>query len=94
MFSGFCTKIMIMTAEQLAAEPLPTAAWLLGFRQEARPLLTQLKQNGFPIIGKAADHTTDEAWFRTELLAYDLWALGAGVPAGLMMRSGIVIEQD
>ena len=79
-----------MTQAQLDAEPLPTAAWLLGFRQEARPLLTQLKQNGFPIIGKAADYTNHEAWFRTELLAYDLWALGCGLPSGLGFTQGVV----
>lgn len=89
--SRLCTHALLgVTAAQLNAEPLPTAAWLLGLRQEARPLLTQLKQSGFPIIGKAADHTTDEAWFRTELAAYDLWALGCGLPAGLGFTQGVV----
>lgn len=89
--SRLCTHALLdITQAQLDAEPLPTAAWLLGFRQEARPLLAQLKQNGFPIIGKAADYTTDEAWFRTELLAYDLWALGCGLPAGLGYTQGVV----
>lgn len=89
--SRLCTHALLgMTHAQLEAEPLPTAGWLLGFCQEARPLLTQLKQNGFPIIGKAADYPTDEAWFRTELLAYDLWALGCGLPAGLGFTQGVV----
>ena len=89
--SRLCTHALLdITQAQLNAEPLPTAAWLLGFRQEARPLLTQLKQSGFLIIGKAADYTTDEAWFRTELRAYDLWALGCGLPAGLGFTQGVV----
>lgn len=89
--SRLCTHALLgITHAQQEAEPLPAAAWLLGFRQEARPLLTQLKQNGFPIIGKAADYTTDEAWFRTELLAYNLWALGCGLPAGLGFTQGVV----
>lgn len=89
--SRLCAHALLeITQTQLNAEPLPTAAWLLGFCQEARPLLTQLKQNGFPIIGKAADYTTDEAWFRTELLAYDLWTLGCGLPAGLGFTQGVV----
>lgn len=89
--SRLCAHALLgMTQSQLDAEPLPTAAWLLGFRQEARPLLSQLKQNGFPIIGKAADHTKNEAWFRTELMAYDLWALGCGLPAGLGYTQGVV----
>ena len=89
--SRLCAHAMLgITQAQLDAEPLPTAAWLLGFHQEARPLLTHIKQNGFPIIGKAADHTIGEAWFHTELLAYDLWALGCGLPAGLGFTQGVV----
>lgn len=89
--SRLCTHALLdMTQAQLDTEPLPTAAWLLGFRQEARPLLTHIKQNGFPIIGKAADYTNNEAWFRTELAAYDLWALGCGLPAGLSFTQGVV----
>ncbi len=89
--SRLCAHALLgITQPQLDAEPLPTAAWLLGFRQEAKPLLTHIKQNGFPIIGKAADYTNDEAWFRTELRAYDLWALGCGLPAGLGFTQGVV----
>lgn len=89
--SRLCTHALLgITARQLAAEPLPTAAWLLGFRQEARPLLTHLKKSGFPIIGKAADHTEKEAWFRTELAAYDLWALGSRQGAGMGYTQSVV----
>lgn len=89
--SRLCAHALLgITAEQLAAEPLPTAAWLLGFRQEARPLLSHLKKSGFPIIGKAADYTEREAWFRTELAAYDLWALGSGQGAGLGYTQSVV----
>lgn len=89
--SRLCTHTLLgMTAQQLAAEPLPTAAWLLGFRQDARPLLAHLKKSGFPIIGKAADYTGKEAWFRTELAAYDLWALGSGQGAGMGYTQGVV----
>lgn len=89
--SRLCAHALLgMTAKQLVAEPLPTAAWLLGFHQEARPLLTQLKKSGFPIIGKAADHTGNEAWFRTELAAYDLWALGCEQHAGMGYTQSVV----
>lgn len=89
--SRLCTHALLgVTQQQLDDEPLPTAAWLLGFRQEATPLFTKIKQNGFPIIGKAADYTSNEAWFRTELMAYDLWALGCGLPAGLGFTQGVV----
>ena len=89
--SRLCAHALLgITQQQLEAEPLPTAAWLLGFRQQAAPLFAHIKQNGFPIIGKAADYTGNEAWFRTELLSYDLWALGCGLPAGLGFTQGVV----
>lgn len=89
--SRLCAHALLgMTAGQLAAEPLPTAAWLLGFRQEAKPLLSHIKKSGFPIIGKAANHTGKEAWFRTELAAYDLWALGCGQGAGMGYTQSVV----
>lgn len=89
--SRLCAHALLgITQEQLTCEPLPTAAWLLGFRQDARPLLTQLKKSSFPIIGKAADYTGNEAWFRTELTAYDLWALGCKQNAGLGFTQGVV----
>jgi len=89
--SRLCAHALLgITQQQLDDEPLPTAAWLLGFRQEATPLFTKIKQNGFPIIGKAADYTGNEAWFHTELMAYDLWTLGCGLPAGLGFTQGVV----
>ena len=89
--SRLCAHALLgITQQQLDAEPLPTAAWLLGFRQQATPLFAHIKQNGFPIIGKAADYTGNEAWFRTEFLSYDLWALGCGLPAGLGFTQGVV----
>ena len=89
--SRLCTHAFLdITAAQLDREPLPTAAWLLGLTDAAAPLLRRMKQSGFPIIGKAADYPAEEAWFRTELLAYDLWALGCGMPAGLSLRQGVV----
>lgn len=89
--SRLCAHALLgITAGQLAAGPLPTAAWLLGFRQEARPLLSHMKKSGFPIIGKAADYSGKEAWFRTELAAYDLWALGCGLHAGMGFTQSVV----
>ena len=89
--SRLCTHALLgITDAQLTREPLPPAAWLLGLKDTAAPLLRQLKHSGFPVIGKAADYPQDEAWFRTELLAYDLWALGCALPAGLGLTQGVV----
>lgn len=78
------------TDELLAGTPLPPAAWLLGLRDTARPLLKQLSASGFPIIAKAADYDRAQPWFQAELRAYDIWALGAGLPAGYGLQMGVV----
>lgn len=81
-----------MTQQALSEQPLPPAAWLLGLRREARGLFSLLKErSSLPIIGKAADYTSDEPWFTLEKRAYDIWALGVGLPSGLAMTQGVVI---
>lgn len=89
--SRLCTHALLgVTDEVLTAQPLPEEPWLLGLRDSALPLLRQTKARNVSVISKAADVHTDAAWFRTELLAYDLWALGCGLPAGLGLRQGVV----
>ncbi len=81
-----------LTDGMLAAEDAPQAAMLLGFRRDARGLLAHFKENGtLPIWGKAADFDRASAWFRAEMRAYDLWALGAHLPAGLLLTQGIAV---
>ena len=80
------------TGENLQAEPLPTAAWLLGFRQDAKGLFAHFKQHGrLPILGKAADADRSIPWIAAEMRAYDLWALGAKLPAGLALTQGVTV---
>ncbi len=80
------------TGDQLAAEAQPQAAWLLGFRMDAKALFAHFKQHGtLPILGKAADADRDAPWFRQEERAYDLWTLGAGLPAGLALTQGVAV---
>lgn len=89
--SRLCTHALLgMTQAQLDAEPLPDTLWLLGFSDAALPLLRSLKQQGVNVISKASTAAIAADWFRTELLAYDLWALGCGLPAGLAMQQGVV----
>lgn len=88
--SRLCAHALLgFTAELLRDTPLPPAAWLMGLRASARPLMARLSDSGFPIIAKAADADRTQPWFAAELRAYDLWALGAGQPAGLGLRAGV-----
>ena len=80
------------TADHLAAEPLPRAAWLLGFRKDAKELFTHFKAQGkLPVISKAADLDRSEPWVADELRAYDIWSLGARLPTGLAMTQGVAV---
>lgn len=79
-----------MTDDILRSAALPQAAWLLGFRKESRDLFAHFKERAaLPIIGKAADFDRSKPWFAAETLAYDIWALGAGLPAGLALTQGV-----
>ena len=92
-------RSMIRAAmEQAIAEgalkeaPLPQAAWLLGFRREKRELFNHFKEHGtLPILSKAADFDRTSPWFTAESRAYDVWALGAGLPAGLALTQGVIV---
>lgn len=89
--SRLCAYALLgVDAALLADTPLSPAAWLLGLRENARLLMSHLSGSGFPIIAKAADYDRSQPWFQAELRAYDLWALGAGLPAGFALTSGVV----
>lgn len=80
------------TQETFDSMELPQGAWLLGFRRDAKDLFAHFKAQGsLPVIGKAADADRSASWFAAEEKAYDLWALGAGLPAGLALTQGVAV---
>ena len=70
----------------------PAFVRLLGFRWSRKELLSQLKSSRIPVVSKAADADRAHPLFRLEERAYDLWALGAGLPAGQLFRTQVVIR--
>ncbi|MBQ2952089.1 MAG: nucleotidyltransferase family protein [Clostridia bacterium] len=76
-----------LTHDALTDAPLPTP-WLLGYRRDARPLIAHLS-NHTPLLTRAADLNV-QPWFATENRAWDLWTLGAGMPAGLALAERLV----
>lgn len=81
-----------LTDTLLKATDLPDAAWLLGFRAEASPLLSALSgRSHFPIISRSSEFEPSVPWIGTEMLAHDVWALGAGLLSGLMRTQGVTI---
>lgn len=89
--SRLCTHALLgVTQELLDDTPLPPAAWLLGFREDAAPLVGEMKKRGLPLMGRAADDSRRQAWFQTEKRAWDVWCLGCGQPGGLAMTQKVV----
>lgn len=86
-----CHALLDVNADLLTAFPTPPYARLLGFREDAGDLLKLLKQSKLPIISKAADGDRSHPLYQLDIRAYDLWALGAGLPAGYMLRSPVAI---
>lgn len=80
-----------MRAEPLAEHPLPSFVRLLGFRRESEQDLSLLKRAEIPVLSKASDGSKANPLFGLDERAYDLWALGAKLPAGLLYRQQIVI---
>lgn len=80
-----------MRAELLAGYSHPPYVRLLGFRRENERDLALLKDADIPVPVKASDVDPENPLFRLDGRAYDLWALGASLPAGLMYRQPMVI---
>ncbi|HPF86896.1 MAG TPA: nucleotidyltransferase family protein [Candidatus Limiplasma sp.] len=80
-----------LNADLLRAYPQPPYVRLLGFRKEREPALALLRNAQIPVIAKASEGDKANPLYQLDERAYDLWALGAKLPAGLMYRQQIVI---
>ena len=79
-----------VTQAVVDSNPLPPAAFLLGFRRGCEPLLSHLAQGVIPLVSSAAQCGKDAAWAQVERRAWGLWALGAGVDGDMWQRYGVV----
>jgi len=79
--SRLCMLSLLGVTRDFAAQHnRPTYARVLGFRQEAAPLLRAIKENGrVPLITKTAGFS--DPLFALDVRAQDLWSLGCTSPA-------------
>lgn len=90
--SRLCAHALLDVSQQLLSRhPHPEYVRLLGLRKDAGDLTALFKESRIPVIAKAADGDMTSELYQLDLRAYDLWALGAGLPAGLMLRQGMAI---
>ena len=91
--SRLLTHAMLgFSAELLERYAQPSYVRLLGFREEYKNTLALLNHADIPVIAKASDGDHTDQLYQLDERTYDLWALGAKLPAGLMFRQQIVIE--
>ena len=89
--SRLCTHALLgITQETLDKYPLPPYVRLLGFKKSSSWVLSKLSKN-MPFYAKPTLVPNDEVLFQLDIKAYDLWALGAGLPQGLIFREQTVI---
>lgn len=82
--------LLDFSAAQLTTLPLPDSALLTGLRRSASPLLTCLSQRSrLKLLSRSADLSLSEPWIAAELRAQDIWALGAGLPAGHLLSQRV-----
>ncbi|MBQ9197754.1 MAG: nucleotidyltransferase family protein [Clostridia bacterium] len=86
--SRLLTHALLGTRSDLLS-PTPEYAYVLGFRQEASPLLRAAHDNGFPIFANAQNNFSYD--MDLDIQADDLWNLGAGKPFGAIFREKPVI---
>lgn len=88
--SRLCTHALL-DMEASLLDSSPSYVRLLGLRRQAAELTALLKTSAIPVIAKAADGPLNDPLYQLDLRAYELWALGAGLPGGLMLRQGTAI---
>ncbi len=78
-----------ITADSLSSDALPPVAILLGYRKDCAGLLSQLARGRIPLCSPSSCSRQD-AWFQVEERAWQLWALGAGLPGDLLLRYRVI----
>ena len=66
---------------------VPDHTRVLGFRENARPLLRNMRESGFPLLTRPAKAPAAALDIRAD----ELWAIGAGLPRGETYREKPVI---
>ena len=89
--SRLCTHALLDMPASLVANAHPSYVRLLGFRSASAALTAELKSSHISVIAKAADGCMDDPLYQLDMRAYDLWALGAGLSSGLMLRQGVAV---
>lgn len=89
--SRLCAHALLDMDAAAVVGARPGYVRLLGFRRDGKDILSRLRKSAIPVIAKAADGNRSDPLYALDIRAYDLWALGAGLPCGLMLRQGVTV---
>ncbi len=67
----------------------PDCAVIIGVRPGMERLLRPVSPD-FPLLTRSRDYPFSAPWFQAERRAADLWALAAGLPAGLWEKAPLI----
>ncbi|MBE5769725.1 MAG: nucleotidyltransferase family protein [Clostridiales bacterium] len=89
--SRMCTHALLhMTDADLLKQELPRSALLLGAGPRFREVMQSLRRkDDFAILGSGSDLRNHAEEWKTEILAGEMWAIGAGQPGGLAFTQGV-----
>lgn len=90
--SRLCTHALLdIDSDFLTENAHPSYVRLLGLRRQSSEVTALIKKSPLTVIAKAADGNASDPLYQLDLRAYELWALGARLPAGLMYRQGVAV---
>ena len=88
--SRLCAHALLGVDEAfLTREDRPSYVRILGLRTSSG-LTPGLKNSRIPVIARGTEGDESNPAFQADRRAYELWALGAGLPGGYLYRSGVV----
>lgn len=88
-----CHALLDITGDLLERYPLPPYVRLIGISRQTPGLLKALKNSDIPIVSKAAAGDRTHPLYQLDMRVYDLWALGAGLPKGILPGTPMVVRK-
>lgn len=86
-----CHALLDVDVGLLGEHPHPEYVRLLGLRRDAGVLTERFRHSAVPLVARTSEGDASNALWQLDRRAYDLWALGAGLPAGLMYTQGVAV---
>ena len=83
-----CTSALLGLGQE-KLPPLPDCALIIGIHSGMESLLRPAFPD-FPLLTRSRDYPESAPWYRAEQRAADLWALAAGLPAGLWEKAPLI----